>query len=610
MDLQRNINIIVIAFVFFCEVYFSNAAFYSVLKGSDVTLHCLSAKLPLLLDWSTLTVEWTRADAQGKKQTVYIFVNGRALVNRDGADVDRAGLLNRDASLKLPNVTVGDEGHYTCRVITPVVDTLTATLEVLARPSVWIPKEAAIAQGEEKMIVCDIQGYYPKTLTVSWLLHNNSHTPPSRTSNLYRVCTEMEEPHADGTYSIRSVITVHSSVLKDGQVQLVCQVKHQTFHGLLNTSVTLSQAPSKHYDPVILIAGTSVICVLVLTAVVPVLIWFSKRKALRHVPPNISEISQNNITYADVENFLKCVISGVGLGEFQVQWFKLSRDSEDCEAVALLSWDDVTEGVSLESDGSHHTSVLSLRLSTSEDKSRYRCVVRCKSQTFTRETTVHVKVQPSFLQISSIPQIPKVQRLLVLCCRVENFYPAVIYLEWYRNDGEAVHPATHYGPFSDHSHLYSMWSKMQLTMATEDESAVYICRVYHSSFSPPGYKDALYHINTQGTPPNVMFINCEPLCPVLNTECTLNLCIKDFCPKRISVTWTVDGEPVDSSCVFNTPPSLNVNGLYAMYSFLKLHPTQTKRNQCYRCKVEHSAQSQPEERFFTLTYDQDTPPLY
>uniref|UniRef100_A0A3B4A1N9 Ig-like domain-containing protein n=1 Tax=Periophthalmus magnuspinnatus TaxID=409849 RepID=A0A3B4A1N9_9GOBI len=91
-----------------------------------------------------------------------------------------------------------------------------------------------------------------------------------------------------------------------------------------------------------------------------------------------------------------------------------------------------------------------------------------------------------------------------------------------------------------------------------------------------------------GTPPNVMFINCEPLCPVLNTECTLNLCIKDFCPKRISVTWTVDGEPVDSSCVFNTPPSLNVNGLYAMYSFLKLHPTQTKRNQCYRCKVEHS----------------------
>uniref|UniRef100_A0A8C6UM75 Ig-like domain-containing protein n=1 Tax=Neogobius melanostomus TaxID=47308 RepID=A0A8C6UM75_9GOBI len=107
-------------------------------------------------------------------------------------------------------------------------------------------------------------------------------------------------------------------------------------------------------------------------------------------------------------------------------------------------------------------------------------------------------VEPTFLQISSIPQIPKVQRLLVLCCRVENFYPSEIYLEWSRNDGEPVHSATHYGPFSDHSHLYSMWSKIQLTMAAEDESAVYTCRVYHSSFSVPGYKDVHYHINTKG----------------------------------------------------------------------------------------------------------------
>lgn len=107
-------------------------------------------------------------------------------------------------------------------------------------------------------------------------------------------------------------------------------------------------------------------------------------------------------------------------------------------------------------------------------------------------------MEPSFLQISSIPQIPKVQRLLVLCCRVENFYPSHIYLEWSRNDGEPVHPATQYGPFSDHSHLYSMWSKIQLTMATEDESAVYTCRVYHSSLAAPGYEDVHYHINTQG----------------------------------------------------------------------------------------------------------------
>lgn len=597
--------------VFCCEIVCTNTAHYSAMIGSDVILTCMSTKLPPLLDWSTLTVEWNKVDGHGHKQTVYIFEDSRALIKREGAEVDQAGLLHSDASLRLHNITVGDEGLYTCRVITPVVDTVTADLEVLARPSVWLPKKAAIALGEEKMIVCDIQGYYPNKLTVNWLMHNSSRTLQSRVSHLYRVCTEMAVHNADGTYSIRSGITVHSSVIKYGPIQLTCQVEHQTFHSPFTTSATLTEAITEKYDAVALMAGTSMASVfLVLTVVgaVILLLRYSRRKAMWHVPPNISEISQPNITYADVENVLKCMISGVELGEFQVQWWRLSGDTADSEAISLLHWDDLSSRTSLESEGRHHTSALSLCLSTSEDKSRYRCEVHWNGQTFTRETTVHVKVEPSFLQISSIPQIPKVQRLLVLCCRVENFYPSEIYMEWSRNDGEPVHPATHYRPFSDHSHLYSIWSKIQLTMATEDESAVYTCRVYHSSFTAPGYKDVHYHINTQGTPPNVMFIKCEPLHPTLNTECTLHLCIKDFCPKHVTVTWTEDGDPVDNSCVFSTPPSLNVNGLYSMYSFLKISPTWTQRNCCYRCKVEHSAQGQPEERHFTLTYTH-SPPL-
>lgn len=96
-----------------------------------------------------------------------------------------------------------------------------------------------------------------------------------------------------------------------------------------------------------------------------------------------------------------------------------------------------------------------------------------------------------------------------------------------------------------------------------------------------------------------MFIDCEPLCPLLNEECTLHLCIKDFCPEDVSVTWTKDGEEVPSG-VFNTPPSLNVNGLYSMYSFLKLTPSKDDRGSEFRCLVVHSAQREPEERLFTL----------
>lgn len=108
------------------------------------------------------------------------------------------------------------------------------------------------------------------------------------------------------------------------------------------------------------------------------------------------------------------------------------------------------------------------------------------------------------------------------------------------------------------------------------------------------------HVSSSpGTPPSVMFIKCEPLLPLLDEECTLNLCVKDFCPEQVSVTWFKDGQTVPNSQFFNSPPSLNVNGLYSMWSFLKLSPTMEDYGSEFRCRVVHSAQKEPEERVFT-----------
>ncbi|KAA8593629.1 hypothetical protein FQN60_009745 [Etheostoma spectabile] len=404
----------------------------------------------------------------------------------------------------------------------------------------------------------------------------------------------------DGTYSIRSGLTLHSSAVKDAEVHIICQVEHQTYSRPYNRSVKLTvQAPSQPvYSAVTLIAVTSVTSLLLVTAVIGgVLIFY---RYFCKAPPSVSEISQPSITYAQVQTELKCTIRGARQQELKVKWSKLRSSANlvvQSESDPLLVREDVSDQACLQSDGTHHTSVLPVCLTVNEDLTKYQCVVLCRGKIINRNTTVQVKVEPSFLQISSIPQIPKVERLLVLCCRVENFYPQDIDLEWSRNDGEQVCTVTHFGPFSDHNRLFSVWSKIELVMAREDESAVYTCRVYHSSFPAPGYKDILYHINTQGTPPNVMFIDCEPLYPLLNEECTLHLCVKDFCPEDVSVTWTKDGETV--SC-FNTPPSLNINGLYSMFSFLKLTPNKDDQGSKFRCQVVHSAQKEPEERLFTL----------
>lgn len=106
----------------------------SVLLGTDVTVSCLFNKLSKLVDWSALTVEWNMVDKHAEKNIVYTLEDGRAHVNRDGTVVDKMGLLQSNASLQLHNVTVGDEGLYTCRIITPVVYTETTSLEVLGIP--------------------------------------------------------------------------------------------------------------------------------------------------------------------------------------------------------------------------------------------------------------------------------------------------------------------------------------------------------------------------------------------------------------------------------------------------------------------------------------------
>ncbi|XP_029356990.1 natural cytotoxicity triggering receptor 3 ligand 1-like [Echeneis naucrates] len=212
----------------------------SVLVGTDVTVSCLFDALNQLVEWSALTVEWNMVDKHAQKNMVYTFEDGKAHVSRDNSVVDRNGLLRSNASLLLRNVTVADEGLYTCRVITPVVHIESTSLEVLARPSVLLPEKAAVIEGEEKTILCDITGFYPEKLAVTWYIQNESHIVQAGSSPLSHVCTEMAVNNPDSTFNIRSSITLHSSAVKSGGIKIICQVDHSTYISPYSKSVTLT----------------------------------------------------------------------------------------------------------------------------------------------------------------------------------------------------------------------------------------------------------------------------------------------------------------------------------------------------------------------------------
>ncbi|XP_038550691.1 uncharacterized protein LOC119884331 isoform X3 [Micropterus salmoides] len=363
----------------------------SVLVGTDVTLSCLFDKLSKLAEWSTLTIEWNMLDRHAEKSIVYTFEDGKAHGNRDGSVVDTMRLLESDASLQLRNVTVGDEGLYTCRIITPVVYIETTSLEVLARPSLLLPEKAAVTEGEEKTIQCDITGFYPEKLAVTWHIQNGSHTVPAGASHLFRVCTEMAIHNPDDTYSIRSGITVHSSAVRDGEMCIICQVEHQTYTQPYNRSVKLTvQAPAQPlYSAVTLISVTSVISLLLVTLVIGSTLLLYRY--FFEAPPSVSEISQPSIIYAQVPSDLKCTIHGASQRELKVKWLRLRSRADSAvqsESVSLLVSEDLSEQACLQSDDRHHTSVLTVCLTVAEDLTKYRCVVLCRGKSFSRETTV------------------------------------------------------------------------------------------------------------------------------------------------------------------------------------------------------------------------------
>ncbi|KAG7478344.1 hypothetical protein MATL_G00079460 [Megalops atlanticus] len=571
--------------------------------GDDVDLGCTFME-PSGTQLKDIAVKWEMEGPRG--YTVYLFEGNKLEVNRVGAAVDLGGLQRGDASLHLSNVTVQDEGLYTCTVIvTPKTYQATVMLEVSVAPTVALPDEVTVTEGEEKTLRCDIDRFYPSQIEVAWFVRYS--WSPEHAAVSRGVCTDNLGPNGDGIFSALSRFTVQGNASVNNGATYTCQIKHRSYPKPHSVNVMLRvQAPSLPYDITALIAGTMVTSIsLVLLVVGLVFIYW---KYFQKVPPSVSEIIKPAIIFAKAPTELKCNVTGYRLRNVKVRWLKLRPDpgrdttatSSMCsETSSLNGWEDLSDRAVLHTDSMHVTSSLSVQLTILEDKTKYRCIVHYGNKDITRETVLDVKVRPSFLQITSVPHTPEMGKPLVLCCRVEKFYPKDVHVEWSRQ-GEPVKNVTQFGPFSDTDSEHSVWSKTELVVAKEDDKATFICRVYHDSFPEPGYEDVTYQINTQGMPPNVMFIKCDPPRPRAGEACTLSCCLSDFHPDRVSVTWQRDSQPVRGG-VFSSPPVLNLNGLHSLWSFLRLTPTEQDHGAVFRCLVAHSALAEPEEREYTLS---------
>ncbi|NWX90829.1 TPSNR protein, partial [Nothoprocta ornata] len=203
--------------------------------GSLVTLDCHFALAPS----SPLSfLEWRRQH-QGSGRRLFQYQAGRkGTTVHPKVHVDLPQLLRSgDASLNLQGVSVGDEGTYICLVSTPQhqIQHL-IQLQVAEPPRVRvIPVQVSFERDVTATLTCNIDGYYPLDVSVSWI-QKSAEDEAEITLPSTRLSSHLQ--NHDGTYSISSYLSISSATVQ-APATYSCRVSHVALEEPISVSAYL-----------------------------------------------------------------------------------------------------------------------------------------------------------------------------------------------------------------------------------------------------------------------------------------------------------------------------------------------------------------------------------
>ncbi|XP_064361500.1 tapasin-related protein isoform X3 [Dromaius novaehollandiae] len=208
--------------------------------GGLVTLDCHFALAPSSL---LSSLEWRRQH-RGSGRRLFRYQAGSTGPRVEPkVHVDLPQLLgNGDASLKLQEVNVEDEGTYMCLVSTPQHQIQhVIQLQVAEPPRVRvIPEQVSFKRDVTTTLTCDIAGYYPLDVSVSWT-QKTAEDEAEITLSSIRFSSHQQSQ--DGTYSITSYLSISSATVQ-APATYSCHVSHVALEEPISVSAYL-KAPEK-----------------------------------------------------------------------------------------------------------------------------------------------------------------------------------------------------------------------------------------------------------------------------------------------------------------------------------------------------------------------------
>ncbi|KAH0619127.1 hypothetical protein JD844_018817 [Phrynosoma platyrhinos] len=585
----------------------------------DVVLHC-NFTVRERVKKEDVAVKWTmKKVVSGEDKPVFQFDGNHTACYRQGSLVNPELLPYGIASLILSNVTLMDEGIYTCTVLVmPQYGNGKIQLKVRAQPAVHLsPHSVLIAAEGEKTFSCDVRSFYPQTINVSWLVqkHGSVHETPLSSD----ICTGIPSSHGfDGLFTVLSRVTQMVNVSNNGSLY-ICEVQHESLKKpLRKTTTLLVTAPKTYHQETGFIIGVAVACIIV-TGLCSIFLTIFYQERLAKVEPQVSSIIKPDLIPINEKIRLICNINGFRPKTIQVKWYRKNTQMASTrdparEDVALSdAREDLTSMAKqpLEANGRYYSisSCLTYTPTIKDDGEEFECSIQHSTlkNPIWRSTIVHVTARPASHYIFSSPQLPVQGEKLILTCVVEKFYPKDIALVWFRN-GQPIEEVTQFGPFPCESDFYSVWSQTEFILTKDKEGAIYTCQIQHSSFG--NVEELSYEINLQvgGTPPEVLWITADPSIPVPEEELRLNCRINNFSPNLISVNWFKDEELIHER-ICHSAAVVGTNGLLSMWSLLRVIPKQRAEKSVYKCRVEHGALKECIERSYILQLPSASKPL-
>uniref|UniRef100_A0AAY5KVE7 Ig-like domain-containing protein n=1 Tax=Esox lucius TaxID=8010 RepID=A0AAY5KVE7_ESOLU len=166
-------------------------------------------------------------------------------VERDGSSVDASQLLGQgNASLTLASLKVSDQGTYICTVSAGLFQAQQVVqLHVIQPPQVSFSEENLVLRDKLKLS-CHCKNYYPLDVQIEWLSLSPSDTEPIVLSD--QVSLSSHRQHSDGTFSLSSQLTLHSSIFPAGTT-VTCRVTHTALDTPLSLSLTVEAPPDSYW---------------------------------------------------------------------------------------------------------------------------------------------------------------------------------------------------------------------------------------------------------------------------------------------------------------------------------------------------------------------------